>query len=108
LLDFADEFLVAEAVQSAENLTEPIAVRRSEIFDNSSERKSAGQKFLTSAAIRVGNELASKWVIMSTSERRDKRLSHVLAASLPKGVIAPMPLTTTHRLIIKSPYINSC
>src|SRR5690242_1294276 len=57
-------------------------------------------KSLTSAAILVGNRLASKCVMYPIPLPPARRTSHIDCTSFPTGVIAPMPVTTTRRLIL--------
>ena len=56
-----------------------------------------GSKSFTSAAIRTGKSLASKERIQSTPLRPSSAARHVEGASLPIGVTAPRPVTTTRR-----------
>ena len=55
----------------------------------------AGSKPLTSPAIRVGRPLGSKAVIVSIPDTPLTRACHVVSRSLPTGVMAPKPVTTT-------------
>ena len=57
----------------------------------------AGSKSLTSAATRTGNSLASNERIQSMPLRPSTAARHVEGASLPSGVTAPSPVTTTLR-----------
>ena len=58
----------------------------------------AGSKSLTSAATRTGNPLASNERIQSMPLRPATAASQVDGASLPSGVTAPSPVTTTLRI----------
>ena len=59
--------------------------------------QSAALKFLTSPAKRVGNILASKWVIGPIPPRPLIVLSHASAIPLPTGETIPRPVITTRR-----------
>jgi hypothetical protein len=47
----------------------------------------------------VGNPDASKWVIKSMPLRPSIRACHIELTVFPTGVMHPMPVTTTRRLI---------
>src|SRR5438552_17822720 len=59
--------------------------------------QSAALNPFTSAAIRVGNALASNLVIGPTPLRAARRFSHACATVLPTGETTPRPVTTTLR-----------
>lgn len=70
--------------------------------ENRSERRrrlrskwSSGTKFLTSAAMRVGRSRASKREISATPDLPASSACQLVSLSLPTGVRAPMPVTTT-------------
>jgi hypothetical protein len=57
----------------------------------------SASKPLTSAAMRVGNPLASKLRISAAPLRAASSESQVEATSLPAGVTIPMPVIATRR-----------
>ena len=57
----------------------------------------SGSNPLTSAAIRTGKPLASKWLMKSTPLSPARAARHVDGTSLPIGVTAPSPVTATRR-----------
>jgi hypothetical protein len=59
-----------------------------------------GSNPLTSAAIRIGSPLASKAVIEPTPDRPAVSPSHEVQAVSPRGVTAPIPVTTTRGWLI--------
>src|SRR3954467_11054321 len=58
----------------------------------------AGSKPLTSPAMRVGNDDASKWVIGPMMDRPLMMPSQLERRSMPTGERMPSPVTTTRRL----------
>ena len=70
-------------------------------------------KSLTSAAMRVGNFDASKCVIRPMPLPPARSTSHMASMSFPTGVMTPMPVTTTRRLMLHFPmtgiaYLKAC
>ena len=66
-------------------------------------RAVAGSKPLTSQAKRTGKVEASKCVMAAAPDRPSTRARQVVATSLPTGVMAPSPVTTTLRFISRRP-----
>src|SRR4051812_13054636 len=64
---------------------------------------SAIVQFLTSAAIRTGNRLASNSVSRPTPDRPAVSLSQTVCTSDPNGVTQPRPVMTTRLRIIAAP-----
>ena len=60
-----------------------------------------GSKPFISPAIREGKELASNWVTGPTPDLPATNPSHVSFTVKPRGVMAPMPVTTTLSLMLR-------
>ena len=71
---------------------------RSSLRTSFGEATPVGSKSFTSAAIRTGNPLASNARMKSTPLSPATAERHVVRASLPIGVTAPSPVTTTLRI----------
>src|SRR6185312_12610035 len=66
-----------------------------------------GSKSRTSPAMRVGNVEASKCVIAPMPLFPAVMFAQAVATSLPTGLMMPRPVTTTRRLLMFEPALNS-
>ena len=82
-----------------------LVVNRSMRRASLEEKRGVGSNPFTSAAMRVGKVLASNFVIGPAPDRPAFNPSQYSERVLPSGVMAPMPVMTTRRVLVTNMHL---